>query len=83
MKLTPGLSPRIVSKWEKPSHRNRKSGQKLENRQQVCPACFQNFATTEAGDAHRSRKGDSPICLDPASIGLFLKKNKFGTEVWD
>jgi hypothetical protein len=72
-----------VSKWEKPSHRNRKSGQRLENRQQVCPACFENFATTEAGDAHRGRKGDSPVCLNPELVGLSKIVNKYGTEVWE
>ena len=79
----PGLSPRAVSKANQPPHRNRKTGQKLENRQQVCPVCFENFNSTEAGDAHRKfYEGANPYCIDPDSAGLIPIQNRFGTSVW-
>ena len=63
--------------------RNPKTGEVLENWQQVCPACFRNFASDESGSKHRRRrKRRSVICVHPKTVGMWLKKNRFGTEVW-
>jgi hypothetical protein len=55
----------------------------LENRQQVCPACLENFNSTEAGDLHRrSYEGVSPFCISPEEAGLIPIANRFGTLAW-
>ena len=83
MNSMPGLKPRIVRDSARPPHLNPLTGEVLENRQQVCPACFENFASTEAGDIHRRRDMDEdPYCANPEEVGLFVKVNRFGTEVW-
>jgi hypothetical protein len=54
----------------------------LENKEQVCPACFENFGTTEAGDLHRDLTKNRFTCLPPAHTGLVAIENFFGTLVW-
>ena len=71
-----------MSKSHKALHRNPKTKQWLENSEQVCTACYQNFGTTEAGDAHRDLTHLRFTCLEPAQAGLVLVDNKFGTPVW-
>ena len=72
-----------MSKAHSPTHRNGRTGDLLNNREQVCPDCFENFATTEAGDLHliKNFKIDNR-CLEPSSIGLIALENRFGTRVW-
>ena len=66
-----------------PTHRNKWTGQKLLNKEQVCPSCHLNFGGTLAGDKHRPSRGfETPVCVDPKSVGLVNAFNKFGTEVW-
>lgn len=72
-----------MSKAFQPPHRNSKTGQILENGQQVCPVCFENFNSTEAGDMHRNGDfGSQRRCLDPADAGLVPIQNKYKTIVW-
>ena len=71
-----------MSKAHRPPHRNPKTAEWLENKEQVCPACFENFGTTEAGDAHRNYTNRPFTCLDPKSSGLNPVNNEFGTMVW-
>lgn len=72
-----------MSKEHRPNHINRWSGQRLENKEQVCPSCHLNFGTTEAGDSHRfGEPGVNRTCLTPANVGLVIAINRFGTEVW-
>lgn len=71
-----------MSKAHRVNHRNRLTGELLENRQQVCPACFENFGTTEAGDAHRDLTQIPFTCVQPVKVGLIPIENKFGTLVW-
>jgi hypothetical protein len=55
----------------------------LENKEQACPACFENFGTTEAGDAHRVGVfGVDRRCVKPEKANLAKTTNKFGTTVW-
>jgi hypothetical protein len=74
-----------VSKAHQPSHHNLKTGKELKNVEQVCPVCFQNFASTGAGDKHRVGEIGTPErrCAEPAKVGLVTKLNKFGTNVWE
>jgi hypothetical protein len=66
-----------------PTHRNKWTGQVLLNKEQICPSCHLNFGGTLAGDKHRPSKGsETPVCVDPESIGLVKTFNKYGTEVW-
>ena len=71
-----------MSKSHKALHRNPRTKQWLENREQVCPACYENFGTTKAGDAHRDLTKIKFTCLKPAPVGLVTVDNKFGTPVW-
>ena len=72
-----------MSKAHRANHHNRMTGELLENQEQVCPACFENFGTTKAGDLHRSGSfGVDRRCLPPYEIGLINTPNRFGTEVW-
>jgi hypothetical protein len=72
-----------VSKEHKALHRNPRTKQWLENREQVCPSCFENFGTTEAGDAHRiGVPGMDRRCLTPEMAKLIATTNKFGTIIW-
>jgi hypothetical protein len=54
----------------------------LENKEQVCPACFENFGTTEAGDKHRDLTKVKFTCLSPNLVGLVSIENSYGTVVW-
>jgi len=72
-----------MSKEHQPSHRNRWTGEMLRNKEQVCPACHENFATDEAGNRHRV--GDFGInrrCASPAEVGLNQSTNSYGSKVW-
>ena len=72
-----------MSKSQKALHRNPRTKQWLENREQVCPACYENFGTTEAGAAHRiGAFGVDRRCANPNEVGLVLVKNNFSTLVW-
>lgn len=72
-----------MSRAKQPPHRNRKTGQLLENRQQVCPVCFENFNSSEAGDAHRRLNSMGKIeCVFPGELGLLPIENRFKTIVW-
>ena len=72
-----------MSKAHRANHRNKATGELLENREQVCPACFKNFGTTEAGDLHRTGSfGADRCCLSPTEVGLIGFANRFGAEVW-
>jgi len=72
-----------LTKAHRPAHINRKTGEKMRNIEQVCPACFLNFATTPAGDAHRVGKfGVSRHCANPEEVGLIQSQNKFNSIVW-
>jgi len=71
-----------VSREQAPPLRNKWTGQMLENREQICPACHRNFATTKAGDAHRTGSFESRKCEEPKSVGLKLTINKYNTEIW-
>lgn len=72
-----------MSKAHRPVHRNPETGELLENREQVCPACFENFGTTEAGEAHRiGAFGVDRQCANPNEVGLVSVKNKFSVLVW-
>ena len=82
--LIPGFKATRVSKAHQPPHRNLKTQELLRNIEQVCPVCFQNFASTGAGDKHRVREIGTPErrCAEPSSVGLVMKLNNFGTKVW-
>ena len=71
-----------MSKEHRPPHRNPRTREMLENKEQVCTACYENFGTTEAGDAHRDLSQLKFTCLKPSQVGLVLVYNKFGTPVW-
>lgn len=71
-----------MSKEHRPSHRNPRTKKLLENKEQVCPACFENFGTTEAGDLHRDLTNLKFSCLPPNTKGLIPIENSFGTIVW-
>ena len=73
-----------MSKAHQPPHRNLKTNELLKNAEQVCPVCFENFTSTRAGDLHRVGKIGTPErrCAEPSTIGLILKPNKYGTQVW-
>ena len=71
-----------MSKEHRPPHRNTRTREMLENKEQVCPACFENFGTTEAGDIHRDLSKKKFRCIPPAQTGLVAIKNSFGTRVW-
>lgn len=71
-----------MSKEHRPHHRNPRTKELLENKEQVCPACFENFGTTEAGDLHRDLSNLKFTCLQPDSKGLIPLENSFGTKVW-
>ena len=72
----------VKAKEHTPPHRNKRTGQMLENREQVCPACHENFGTTEAGDSHRVGEMDNRQCLNPEKLELEVVLNQFETEVW-
>jgi len=82
--LIPGLLTTRVSKAHQPPHRNGKTQELLRNIEQVCPACFENFANNGVGDKHRVGEIGTPErrCAEPSAVGLVLKKNKYGTLVW-
>lgn len=71
-----------MSREHRALHKNPRTGQILQNKEQVCTGCFENFGTTEAGDSHRDLTGDKYVCLNPSDIGLIPIANKFGTMVW-
>jgi len=71
-----------VSKEHRPPHRNPLTREMLENKEQVCPACLENFGTTEAGDRHRDLAKIRFTCVPPAQAGLVSIENSFGTGVW-
>ena len=72
-----------MSKEHRPSHRNPKTEEVLENKEQVCPSCYENFGTTEAGDAHRIGViGVDRRCSVAVDVGLIGIPNAFGTIVW-
>ena len=73
-----------VSKAHQPSHHNSKTGKELRNIEQVCPVCFENFANNGVGDIHRVGEIGTPErrCAEPSMVGLVLKPNKYGTQVW-
>jgi hypothetical protein len=72
-----------VSKEHQPPHVNRWSGEVLENKEQVCPACHLNFGTTEVGDVHRvGAFGQDRRCIRPGAANLIETTNKFGTTIW-
>ena len=73
-----------MSKAHSPTHRNGRTGDLLKNSEQVCSECFENFATTEAGDLHRVGEfGVNRKCINPESIGLIKILNRYGVEVWN
>ena len=82
--LIPGLRITRVSKAHQPPHCNSKTNELLRNIEQVCPVCFENFASNGAGDKHRVGEIGTPErrCAEPSTVGLVLKKNKYGTLVW-
>ena len=71
-----------MSKEHRPTHVNRWSGEVLENKEQVCPACHLNFGTTGAGDRHRDLSSIPFTCLNPSAVGLVLVENDYRTLVW-
>ena len=72
-----------MTKAHQPPHRNPKTGAELENKDQVCPSCFENFQTTQAGDAHRVGSfGIDRRCLPPQDVGLIPEINKYQTRIW-
>ena len=72
-----------MSRAYRPPHRNPKTAEWLENKEQVCPACFENFGTTEAGDAHRVGEfGLDRRCILPSEARLIPVHNQFNTVVW-
>jgi hypothetical protein len=83
--LIPGFKVTRVSKAHQPSHHNLRTGKELRNIEQVCPACFENFASNGVGDIHRVGEIGTPErrCAEPTSVGLQLEENKFGTLVWN
>lgn len=73
-----------MSKAHQPPHRNSRTQELLQNDEQVCPVCFENFTSTRAGDLHRVGAIGTPErgCANPKSVGLIAKQNEFGTSVW-
>lgn len=71
-----------MSKEHKALHRNPRTKDLLENKEQVCTGCYENFGTTEAGDAHRDLTGFVFVCISPEKVGLIPIENRFGTFVW-
>ena len=71
-----------MSRAHRPPHKNPKTAEWLENKEQVCPVCFENFGTTEAGDLHRDLTKKRFTCLPPAQTGQVAVQNSFGTQVW-
>ena len=76
--LIPGLLITRVSKAHQPSHHNLRTGKELRNIEQVCPACFENFANNGVGDLHRIGEIGIPErrCAEPSIVGLVIKENK-------
>lgn len=72
-----------MNSTNRPTHRNKHTGEILLNKESVCPLCHKNFGTTEAGDKHRRyRLGPDQKCHEPADVGLVLTRNRFGSKVW-
>ena len=72
-----------MNSTNRPTHRNKHTGEILLNKESVCPLCHQNFGTTEAGDKHRRRRlGLEQPCHQPADVGLVATMNRFGSQVW-
>lgn len=65
-----------------PDFINPKTGERLANAVEVCPACFRNFASTKAGDAHRAERDGKRVCLDPAELQLELTVNSYGSLIY-
>ncbi|BAJ30092.1 MULTISPECIES: FDXHR family putative zinc-binding protein [Kitasatospora] len=55
---TPFVHPPCGRQW---------SGQRAEH----CPACHETFASTRAGDAHRTGPHNARRCLPPATAALW------------
>ena len=66
-----------MSKAHSPTHRNGRTGDLLNNREEDCSECFENFATTEAGDLHRVGEfGIDRRCINPEIVGLIHLENR-------
>jgi hypothetical protein len=73
----------MASKAHRPPHRNPWTGERLENKVQICPACHKNFGTTEAGDSHRIGEfGVDRRCIGPEQAKLVPIENPFGSIIW-
>lgn len=66
----------------KPIHRNRFTGELLENSIQVCHGCWLNFASTRAGDKHRDWTSGKGVCRLPSECGLEAVINKHGSVIY-
>lgn len=51
---------------------NKYTGEWLRGRQGCCGACYRNFSSQSAFDAHRVGTHDSRRCADPETVGLVL-----------
>lgn len=72
-----------MSKEHRPTHINKWTYERLENREQICSACHMNFANSESGDAHRLGEfGKNRMCVPPPEVGLIETKNKYQSTVW-
>ena len=69
--------------WSK-VHRNRATNEIVSSSIQICNVCFQNFASTRAGDRHRKGKYnlDKRQCLTGDEAGLEMTVNSFGATVY-
>jgi hypothetical protein len=63
-------------------HRNKFTGEILAQSVEVCSGCHLNFATTAAGDKHRSGKITERVCLSPKDAKLIKLINKFGSVIY-
>lgn len=71
-----------TTKLPRNHHRNRYTGEILPQSVEVCNACHLNFATTKAGDKHRTGKLGSRSCLTPKEAKLVKLINKYGAVIY-
>ena len=60
------------------THKNKWTGEELDQEIEVCSGCHKNFLDTPAGDAHRNNYA----CLTPTQANLKALVNKFGSIIY-
>ena len=64
-------------------HKNPNTGEVLAQNVQVCPSCWKNFSSDDAGDRHLDRiKIPGQRCIEPSEVGLVAFKNRWGSTIY-